>query len=92
MVKLKGLALQSNLREAWARWYRDSATAQRWPAIALLDNEPRLRMIKRYHDLPILRRALKEEIRPRAKEVALRKTEIAIPFHLGRTLTRIDGN
>ena len=43
------------------RW-RTSDQKQRWVAAALLDIEPRLRRIKGYRALPLLRRALQAEI------------------------------
>lgn len=42
------------------RW-RSSDQKQRWVATALLDLEPRLRRIKGYRHLPLLRAALKRE-------------------------------
>lgn len=43
------------------RW-RISEQKQRWVASALLMVEPRLRRIKGYRDLPLLRAALQREI------------------------------
>jgi len=50
--------------------WRNSNQKQRWLATALLDIEPRLRKIKGYHDLPMLRRAMQEEMRSKIKAVA----------------------
>ena len=50
------------------RW-RNSEQKQRWVASALLDIEPRLRRIKGYRHLPLLRDALRRE--REGKEVAL---------------------
>jgi hypothetical protein len=44
------------------RW-RTSDQKQRWLAAALLDIEPRLRRIKRFRALPLLRIALQAELR-----------------------------
>ncbi len=44
------------------RW-RNSDQKQRWVASALLDIEPKLRRIKGYRHLPLLRVALQTEIR-----------------------------
>ncbi len=44
--------------DAW----RNSNQKHRWLAAALLDIEPRLRRVKGYHHLPILRKALRGEI------------------------------
>ncbi len=46
------------------RW-RNSDQKQRWVASALLEIEPRLRRIKGYRHLPLLRAALQREIAPR---------------------------
>ena len=44
------------------RW-KNSDQKQRWVASALLDIEPRLRRIKGYRHLPVLRAALKSALR-----------------------------
>jgi len=51
------------------RW-RSSDQKQRWVATALLDIEPRLRRIKGYRHLPLLRAALQREAMPLMAEPA----------------------
>ncbi len=43
-------------------WWRNSEQKQRWVASALLDIEPRLRRIKGYRHLPVLRAALQSAL------------------------------
>jgi transposase-like protein len=50
--------------------WRNSNQKQRWLATALLNIEPRLRKIKGYHYLPMLRRAMQEEMRSTIRAVA----------------------
>jgi len=55
------LALVSRRTDKVTRW-RTSDQKQRWLAAALLDSEPRLRRIKGFRALPLLRSALKAEV------------------------------
>jgi len=48
------------------RW-RNSHQKQRWVASALLDIEPKLRRIKGYRHLPLLRAALRTEMQGKEK-------------------------
>lgn len=51
-------------------YWKTSNQKQRWLAAALLDIEPRLRRIKGYRHLPMLRRAMQAEMKPKVREAA----------------------
>jgi transposase-like protein len=51
-------------------YWKNSNQKQRWLAAALLDIEPRLRRIKGYRHLPVLRRAMQAEMKPKVREAA----------------------
>ena len=59
------MALVGQRTDKVDRW-RNSDQKQRWVASALLDIEPRLRRIKGYRHLPVLRAALRSALGPRA--------------------------
>jgi hypothetical protein len=51
--------------DAW----KNSNQRQRWMAAALLDTEPRLRRVKGYRHLPVLRAATQRELKIESAEV-----------------------
>lgn len=57
-------------RTARVDHWRNSEQKQRWLATALLDLEPRLRRIKHYRSLPLLREALKRHVQTGKKSAA----------------------
>jgi putative transposase len=57
-------------RTARVDHWRNSEQKQRWLATALLDLEPRLRRIKNYRSLPLLREALKRHVQMGKKSAA----------------------
>jgi transposase-like protein len=57
-------------RTARVDHWRNSEQKQRWLATALLDLEPRLRRIKNYRSLPLLREALKRHVQTGKKSAA----------------------
>lgn len=57
-------------RTARVDHWRNSEQKQRWLATALLDMEPRLRRIKNYRSLPLLREALKRHVQTSTKSAA----------------------
>ena len=57
-------------RTARVDHWRNSEQKQRWLATALLDLEPRLRRIKNYRSLPLLREALKRHVQTGTRSAA----------------------
>jgi len=57
-------------RTARVDHWRNSEQKQRWLATALLDLEPRLRRIKSFHSLPLLREVLKRHVLTDKKSAA----------------------
>jgi hypothetical protein len=53
--------------------WKNSNQKHRWFASALLDVEPRLRRIRGYKHLPLLRGAIQKELEIQDKEVTLQK-------------------
>ena len=57
-------------RTAKVDHWKNSEQKQRWLATALLDLEPRLRRIRNYRALPLLRQALKRQLEEGRKSAA----------------------
>ena len=62
-----------NAARRWNHW-QSSSQRHRWLATALLDIEPRLRRVRGYRHLPMLRDALKRELKI---DIQTSKTQVA---------------
>ena len=60
---LESINAQAEERCAKVDYWKNSSQKQRWLAAALLDIEPRLRRVRGYQQLPLLRQALIKELK-----------------------------
>ena len=67
---LESIHARVERRTARVNHWRNSEQKQRWLATALLDLEPRLRRVKNYRSLPLLREALKRHVGEGKKSAA----------------------
>jgi len=67
---LESIHARVESRTAKVDHWKNSEQKQRWLATALLDLEPRLRRIRNYHALPLLREAIKRQIQGAKKSAA----------------------
>jgi hypothetical protein len=67
---LESIHARVESRVAKVDHWRNSEQKQRWLATALLDLEPRLRRIKNFRALPLLREALRRQLDGAQKAVA----------------------
>ena len=67
---LESIHARVESRTAKVDHWKNSEQKQRWLATALLDLEPRLRRIRNYHALPLLREAITRQIQSAKKSAA----------------------
>jgi putative transposase len=67
---LESIHARVKSQTAKADHWKNSEQKQRWLAIALLDVEPRLRRIRNYRALPLLREAIKRQMQGAKKSAA----------------------
>src|SRR6266853_455587 len=67
---LESIHARVESRTAKVDHWKNSEQKQRWLATALLDLEPRLRRIRNYHALPLLREAIKRQMQSAKKSAA----------------------
>ena len=67
---LESIHARVESRTAKVDHWKNSDQKQRWLATALLDLEPRLRRIRNYHALPLLREAIKRQMQGAKKSAA----------------------
>ena len=67
---LESIHARVESRTAKVDHWKNSEQKQRWLATALLDLEPRLRRIRNYHALPLLREAIKRQMQGVKKSAA----------------------